>query len=93
MLPGSPADKGGLKPGDIITDVDGVKTSRMEEVQTKVREAAVGKKMRFKLLRKEDGKEIRVSATVTTADVTDLKKEKESNKESNGAPRLIIVQK
>jgi len=93
VLPGSPADKGGLKAGDIITDVDGVKASRMEDVQSKVREAAVGKKMRFKLVRKEGGKDVKVTATVTTADVSDLKKEKESNKESNSAPRLIIVQK
>lgn len=95
VLPNSPGEQGGLKIGDIITDVDGAKVKKMEEVQTKVREAPVGKRMRFKILRREGEKDVKVNVSILTADVTDLKKqqEKESKTETNAPPRLIIVQK
>jgi len=57
-----PADKGGLKSGDIILEFDGKMIHEMNELPRLVAATPVGKKVEIKLLR--DGKEVKVSVTV-----------------------------
>jgi len=51
---GSPADKAGIKPGDIITEVNGKTLQNAGQLQELIREASVGEKITLTLLR--DGK-------------------------------------
>jgi len=57
-----PADKAGLKAGDIILEFDGKMIHEMNELPRLVAATPVGKKVEIKLLR--DGKEVKVSVTV-----------------------------
>jgi serine protease Do len=63
VFPGDPADKGGIKPNDIITSVDGedVKTSR--DLSRKIAGLGVGKRTEIALLR--DGKKKTVTIETT----------------------------
>eukprot|EP00397_Hematodinium_sp_SG-2012_P023854 GEMP01024812.1.p1 GENE.GEMP01024812.1~~GEMP01024812.1.p1 ORF type:complete len:240 (+),score=48.43 GEMP01024812.1:746-1465(+) len=88
VLHNSPADLAGILVGDVITELDGLRIKKMEEVQIKVREAPLGKEMRFKLKRGDTS----VSTTVKTADAKELKGVKEKrNKEEKPNSRIMIV--
>ena len=54
VLPESPAEKAGIKAGDVITEFDGKKINEMNELPRVVAATAVGKKVTVRLLR--DGK-------------------------------------
>jgi serine protease Do len=60
---GSPAEKAGLKVGDIIVQIDGKKIKDSQDVVREVLKRQVGQKIQFEVIR--DGK--RVEASVTTA--------------------------
>lgn len=62
VLPGSPADSGGLKDSDIITTVDGEKFTQIESLQTYIK-AHQGQKMTFIVQRINKS----ISADVTTS--------------------------
>ncbi|WPM32002.1 Do family serine endopeptidase [Hydrogenobacter sp. T-2] len=55
IMPGSPADKVGLKVGDIVVEVDGQKVSEVRELQFKIMRTEPGKEINLKVVR--DGKE------------------------------------
>ncbi len=55
---GNPADKGGIKPSDIITAVDGKTVSSARELSSTIAGSPVGKDVNISLLR--DGKEMTV---------------------------------
>lgn len=57
-----PADKGGLKPGDIILEFDGRKVHEMNELPRLVAVTTVGKKVSLKVLR--NGKEENLTVVV-----------------------------
>ena len=57
---GDPADKAGIKEGDIIIAVDGKPIASSRELSRTVAEAGVGNKMTIKLLRDGREKEVRV---------------------------------
>jgi serine protease Do len=54
VLPGEPAEKGGVKPNDVLTSIDGTPLDTPRDLQRVVSSARVGKKVRVTLLR--DGK-------------------------------------
>jgi serine protease Do len=56
IIPGTPADKVGLKAEDVILSVDGTPTRTGNELVTKISETPVGNKVKIHLLR--DGKEM-----------------------------------
>jgi len=59
---GSPADKGGLKRGDVIIDFDGKKVKAMKTLPAMVAETPVGKEVEIVIIRK--GKEKRLTITI-----------------------------
>lgn len=63
IISGSPAEKSGLKSGDIITAVNGVKIGSAGSLSTLVGEHAAGEELELTVLR--DGKEQKVKLTTT----------------------------
>ncbi|BDV41591.1 peptidase [Geotalea uraniireducens] len=62
VLPGSPAETAGFKPGDIILEFDGKVIHEMSELPRLVAATDVGKKVTVKIVR--DGKEENVTAVI-----------------------------
>ncbi len=58
---GSPAEKAGLKVGDVVTEVDGVKIKNSQDVVREVLKKKVGQKVNFVVLR--EGKRLEISVT------------------------------
>jgi serine protease Do len=62
VVAGSPAEKGGMKVGDIILEFDGKQIGEMNELPRVVAATPVGKKVRVKILR--DGKQEEITAVI-----------------------------
>jgi serine protease Do len=62
IIPGSPAEKGGVKAGDIILEFDGKKIQEMNELSKLVAATTVGKKVTLIVLR--DGKEKKITVVI-----------------------------
>lgn len=71
VLPESPAEAAGFKPGDDILELNGRKVDHFKEVQVAVRSAAVGSRLQFKIRSGEGCKSRTVE--VKSADVHDLR--------------------
>jgi serine protease Do len=54
----SPADKAGLEPGDIISEIDGRRVSRTEDVNVAVLDGEVGQTLTLKVLRNGQTKDV-----------------------------------
>src|SRR5206468_8894128 len=63
---GSPAEKAGIKAGDVIRKVDGVAMNDSTDVTSRIGNTAPGTKIALELWR--DGKPVTVSATIGTFD-------------------------
>ncbi len=72
----SPAEKAGLKPGDIITQINDTKITQATQVKTTIGLLRVGSDAKIKI--KRDGKELELSAMVT-----DIKKHEQKLQASN----------
>ncbi len=62
VMPGEPADQGGVKPNDVIVALDGQPLAGPRDLQRAVATAPVGKKVKITLLR--DGQETQVEVTI-----------------------------
>jgi len=62
IIPESPAEKAGLKAGDIILEFDGKKIKEMNELSRLVAATTIGKKVTMKIVR--DGKEEKVTVVI-----------------------------
>ncbi|MDR2589348.1 MAG: Do family serine endopeptidase [Spirochaetales bacterium] len=82
---GSPADKGGILPGDFITQLDGKKISSSNELVQMVADLEVGRKVSFVLTRqsKEEKFTVAITARDTQQTITEQSK--------NLWPGLIVV--
>jgi serine protease Do len=60
VLKGSPADRAGLKVGDIIVEVDGIKIDRVRDLQLKIMRTKPGTEVRLKIIREGKPREILV---------------------------------
>ena len=76
VMPGEPADMGGLKPDDVLVAVDGTPLDTPRDLQRVVSSTPVGKRVRVRLLR--GGRETEVEVTIG------LYKEREPTTESPG---------
>lgn len=65
VVAGSPAEKAGLKEGDIITKVDGTSIDATHSLQTLIGQHKVGDKVSLTVIR--DGKAVTLSATLEAA--------------------------
>ncbi len=54
VLPGSTAEKAGLREGDVIVEVDGVKVFDMEDIKAALRSKKIGQEVSIKVLRPKD---------------------------------------
>ncbi|MFK8067435.1 MAG: DegQ family serine endoprotease [Gammaproteobacteria bacterium] len=68
IAPGSPAEKADLKPGDVITMVNGKQIKSSSDIRTRIGLLRVGEKVEFTVVR--NNKELKLFATV--ADIKDL---------------------
>src|SRR5712691_1533771 len=62
VMPGEPADQGGVRADDVIVGIDGTALEGPRDLQRLVSSMAVGKKVRVALLR--DGRETEVEVTI-----------------------------
>ncbi|MFL2555399.1 MAG: DegQ family serine endoprotease [Gammaproteobacteria bacterium] len=62
VLKDSPADKAGMRAGDVVISIDGKKIRNANDVRNRIGLLPVGKKIKFKLLR--DGKELELVVLV-----------------------------
>ena len=69
VLPNTPAERAGLKPGDIITTVDGSETNDSKEVQEIIAEVAPGHPLELKLVR--DQRELKIRAFLEDTSIFD----------------------
>ena len=66
VVEGSPAAKAGIKPGDVITEYDGRKVARADELPRVVAESPVGREVPVTVMR--DGTRVSLRATITKLD-------------------------
>ncbi len=85
---GSPANKAGLKPGDVITEFNGRKVARAEELSRVVAETPSGQTVPVTVMR--DGKPLRISATIGTLDDTDTRQASAPSPAAPGALGLSL---
>src|SRR6202050_2836936 len=81
---GSPAEKAGLKVGDVITELDGQKVSDASQLQIQVGQKQPGSSIKLGVLR--DGKTVSVPVTLEEMGSRDHEG-KDSARNSNGKPR------
>ena len=62
VMPGEPADKGGVRANDVIVGIDGLRLETPRDLQRIVSSTPVGKRVRVALLR--DGRETEVEVTI-----------------------------
>ncbi|MFN3947535.1 MAG: PDZ domain-containing protein, partial [Aquificaceae bacterium] len=62
IMPSSPADKAGLKVGDIVVEIDGQKVSEVRDLQFKIMRTPPGKEINLKIIR--EGKEMNIKVKV-----------------------------
>ena len=77
VFEGSPAEKAGLKPGDIVTDVDGTKVKSSQELVKEVLKKAVGQEIRLGIIREGN----RLEISLTTAQMPDEPRRQKASEE------------
>jgi len=86
--PGSPASRAGLKPGDVITKVDGNSVKTGSDLVDRITHANVGSKVRINYMR--DRKEVETNVTVESRDrvFSGSANEKEESSDENSPVRF-----
>lgn len=67
VIQGDPAEKAGVKPGDIITELQGRRLDNEAQLRNTVSQTAPGSTVKFKVFR--DGKEIELTAVLGELDI------------------------
>jgi serine protease Do len=79
VMPGEPADKGGVRANDVIVGIDGTRLDTPRDLQRVVSSTPVGKKVRVVVMR--DGQETEIEVTIG------LYQEREATTEPRREPR------
>lgn len=88
VLKDGPADKAGVRQGDVITSFNGVEVKDSAHLQRLVAEAGVGKNTSVKIIR--DGKPLTLSMTLANSDSAQKHNPRESQKDyPNGSPDIL----
>lgn len=66
VIPDGPADNAGIKPGDVITELDGRRITDLDQLIVRIRAKAVGDKVTLKVQR--DGKDTELTMTLEAAE-------------------------
>jgi len=69
MFPGSPADKGGIRPGDFITHVNGKESRNVRQLQMLVSDLRAGETSSFTVIRDKQTRDIQVRIEERTDEV------------------------
>jgi serine protease Do len=72
VFKGQPADKAGIKAGDVILSIDGVRTGSANDLRNTVASIEPGKKVPIEIVR--DGKEKTIQAVLSMRDETEIEK-------------------
>ncbi|MCX7725770.1 MAG: DegQ family serine endoprotease [Chitinispirillaceae bacterium] len=86
-----PAEKAGIKRGDIVISVDGKVVSNTNELRNEIASIKPGKKVPIKILR--DGKEQTVYVTLTSRDKAKVDKSQPENKEEKVKDAEAVAEK
>ncbi|HEV3252780.1 MAG TPA: Do family serine endopeptidase [Candidatus Acidoferrales bacterium] len=80
--PGSPADKAGLKPGDVITEVNGHAVRAGADLVNPIAQTAIGQTVQVRIVRDKQEKEV----ALTVADRSKLFPQRAGQDEEEAAP-------
>ena len=69
MFPGSPADKGGIRPGDFITHVNGKESRNVRQLQMLVSDLRAGETAAFTVIRDKQSRDMQVRIEERTDEV------------------------
>lgn len=75
VLPGSPAAKAGIKPGDVIVDFDGKEVEDQTALRNIVAQTPVGKNVKVKVVRDKKAKTLKVNIGEQPKDVASIGEE------------------
>lgn len=73
VFEGSPAEKTGLKTGDVIIEIDGMKIKNSQDVVREVLKKEVGQKVQFVLIREGKRIEVQITTAQMPAELTERK--------------------
>ena len=62
IIPDSPAERAGIKAGDVIIEIDGEKITDMSELKSHINDAGIGGKLKLTIIR--NGKEMQIVVDV-----------------------------
>jgi serine protease Do len=69
VMPNTPAEKAGLKPGDVVMSVDGQNIEDPRQLREAVQKAGPGKEIRLRILRGKETKEVKARLEEAPGDV------------------------
>jgi len=88
LLKGGPADKAGIRQGDIITNFNGTSVTDPSHLQRLVAEAGIGKSAKVEIMR--DGKKLTVTMILANADTAPKQHSSGSNRQSHSGDADIL---
>ena len=80
---GSPADKAGLKMGNIITGFNGVDIKTMSELQAKLATVKAGTEVKLTIMQYDNGKYVEKEVQVTLGNRSEIKDSNEKSENSS----------
>jgi serine protease Do len=91
ILPNGPAAKSDLKPGDVVTAVDGKSVNTAQQLKTEIRDKKVGEPVTLDIFRKGQTRQIQVSPGEWVQSAPVLAKAKPSAPEGRTAPANLGI--
>ena len=92
VIKGGPADKAGIRQGDVITALNGTEVKDPSHLQRQVAEAGIGKVAKISIFR--DGKALELSITLASADSAPKQRQREGRggqQQEGGADLLGLI--